>query len=86
MKDFEDVFKEVLKRYISQWYDNVSQVTSYEQDERYYGICDTCRSEETVVVISYLTTDDEYRTYEYDGSFANLINALASIDASSSAD
>lgn len=82
MANFESVFKNVLKAYLNKYVDTVEEVLSYEQDKRTYGMCSTCRSESTVVEIAYVTTNHAIRTYEYSGSFAELICALADIDMS----
>jgi hypothetical protein len=52
------------------------EVTAYEEEERSMGYCDTCYSEYTVVMISYITETGVQSRFEYYGGFAELIREL----------
>lgn len=55
----------------------VSEVLTWEGKQA-GGYCDSCYFEYTTVNIKYRTSDDTVKTYEYYGSFAELLEDLLS--------
>lgn len=52
------------------------EVTSFEEDKRNDGYCETCYYEYTVVEIYYRDEDNKSKMYVYSGNFADLIREL----------
>ena len=72
---FKERFYEALAGFLAERGIEGATVIDFEEETRYDGYCETCYYEYTEVVITY-EVDGETRTYDYSGSFAELISAL----------
>jgi hypothetical protein len=57
-------------------FETVAEVTDFEDETYYGGYCKTCEYTKTHCRITYRLGTGEARTYEYEGSFASLINHI----------
>lgn len=82
MATFEDTFKDLLARYLRSKYSrlDIVEVLSYEQENRYGGICDTCSYTDIVVEVCYRTSEGDVLTHDIYGSMASLIEDLMAFD------
>ena len=55
---------------------DVREVTSYEEEMKYGGYCETCAYEYMVLEITYEDSNGKTQYYTYDGTFAELIRSL----------
>lgn len=68
---------EAMTSYVRKHNDtNVKVVTSYEQDTRTGGYCETCYYEETVVRMQYLDCDNAEQECTYSGYLSEFIREL----------
>lgn len=52
------------------------EVTEFEDYTEYGGYCETCYYESTRCKLTYVDSNGETQTYDYYGSFAELVGSL----------
>lgn len=73
----EDQIKEAMLRMLQGLKVDAVEVTSWDEDYRNYGACETCGPDfEYKVDIYYLDSRNLGQYYSYDGPFTDLIRSL----------
>lgn len=74
--DFQDSFKNALKRWMIEYGLDVVEVVDFQDDTESGGYCDSCWYETAVVVITYIDSAKKRHKFSYQGQFGELIKQL----------
>lgn len=76
MANFEEALHAAMAKFLRKRDKDAQTVTSYEQNTRNIGYCDTCSYEVTEVNIWFLDSKNQNQSYSYSGDLGGLMREL----------